>query len=682
MDIYDDGDDSSFESSSLSSTSFTEESYDYLMSELQLQPEKNWIPDDIKTTNVKEDEITFIHSQSEKPEAYPLRLATITLNVVMDVLFNLKVMGLHLRTNNEILAVKCEQVRHMGQNGISINTRPPPKKKKKKNKGRKDQSDFYNQSTIIVKPVQLEKKGSGKKRNEVELNLKFFNNGKIGLTGVKKISDADMAIKTALNALSSLRGSALYYPKKVEWGNPKNFKKKLKQRQLVLEYISEHTTYNVDWQEFIDGILTVSKDPTTGQKPYPNGIIIPENVGHNLTFFEILATYFDFDFLKTDKNPKKRVNEILNLPSFGKWFTLISRSYRLNDEPLSLEETQITIDYLAADKNRKIPMDKICMYLQTEYRENYRNIGTILRFYFWRNSDLKWEKIQHFFSTDETKIYNSLRLDKINVGKWDAMFNPLEVKLLFTYFSQLTKKRAGVSEIRDSDSESDEIDDSEPYDYFRDQLRNAARFFLEDLPVWSNPHGETSHSLIDCYSDDRIFISNINTVFRINYNLDKSLLKDVLKATYGEHNIFNEDSYGGMKLEFLTNIDCPEHRELDRRGELSQLKITPEYGDCRCKDVSVLIFPSVVLITGGRSFRQILHAYHFIKNVLLTDFAEILSRSNNQTSPLDKYPNIVSTDKHIYLKKKFVLDNPRNQFILGKTQLNEIFSKIDQRALF
>lgn len=484
----------------------------------------------------------------------------------------------------------------------------------------------------------------------------------------------------ALKHLNQLSGSVVYYPKKIEHGNPKNFKKKLKQRQLILEYISDNTDYYVNWEEFIDNIITTNKDPTTGTEPYPNGISIPENVGHNLTFYDILSTYFNFKFLEEQKKPGKMVNKILESSSFQEWFEKIKKSYYPNSVPLTLEEVRITVDYLAADKNRKIAMDLLSVHLQKEF--THQEISVILKYYLWRNKDLTLKKMEHLFPTHLLESVSHLNeVDKSKMS-WKS-FSDQEIRFLYKYFSELTKKNLGIREVHDSDSEDsleEELEDR--YEFYRDQINQASRFYLCDLPVWSDFDGRTVLSPESCYSEDKIYISNINTLFRINFTLDKLLLKNVLISKYGERDIFKEDTYGGMKVVFLTNIDCPVHKDLDRRTELKNIEITPEYGGCMCKDVSILVFPNVTLITGGRSFRQILHAYHFIKNVYLSDFVEILSGTSSYNSPLDKYPNIVSTDKHIFLKKKFVLDNPRNQFILSKTKLIDVFSKIDQEDLF
>jgi hypothetical protein len=65
--------------------------------------------------------------------------------------------------------------------------------------------------------------------------------------------------------------------------------------------------------------------------------------------------------------------------------------------------------------------------------------------------------------------------------------------------------------------------------------------------------------------------------------------------------------------------------------------------------------------------------------VLLTEFPKILKLEQSNIDPLDKYPNIISSSKNVYLKKKHILDNPKNHFILKKLGLldNYLIPKTD-----
>jgi hypothetical protein len=169
---------------------------------------------------------------------------------------------------------------------------------------------------------------------------------------------------------------------------------------------------------------------------------------------------------------------------------------------------------------------------------------------------------------------------------------------------------------------------------------------------------------MDLYDPECVHISNINTTFNTNFVLSQDKLHQILINKYGCTNCSFEPNYGGINLSFLSKIDCIKHDDDDEEET-----IEPEYDGCQCKSVSILIFPNITLITGGRSFAQIIDSYNFIKRIILAEFERILKIDQHCPDPLDRYPNIISSSKFIYLKKKYILDNPKNHFIIKKMGL-------------
>ncbi|MEX0598041.1 MAG: hypothetical protein WD512_16250, partial [Candidatus Paceibacterota bacterium] len=75
----------------------------------RLEGSKKSLPENlVLTSNDTNIPIIYINSKNEKPEVYPVRLATITLNAVLPVNFNLKVIALYLPLDEFIVGVKHE----------------------------------------------------------------------------------------------------------------------------------------------------------------------------------------------------------------------------------------------------------------------------------------------------------------------------------------------------------------------------------------------------------------------------------------------------------------------------------------------------------------------------------------------------------------------------------------------
>lgn len=631
--------------------------------ELELnKKDKNWIPDDIMLTTQDDGPIIYINSTHEKPEIYQIKLATITLNAELPINFNLKVIALYLPLDDHVIGIKCEQVCERGW----LKPKPPPKKKKKKKKGRKDRADFYNQCTINVKPYGLD--------SDELINMKLFPNGKISFTGVKKVVDAEVALKYILKQIAQLNGPITYFLKYTEYGNSKNFRKKIKLRQPLLEYISNISDFEVNWTQFIDSIQT------KGKNPYPYGLTLPFEVAYALTFMEIVLTYYDLPFLEqkglTTAKLQEYFDHIFVHPQFKELCEKIKTSFTRSE--FTQNETMVLVNYMAADKNKAFLLDQITDYLQNNH--SLPEIKIILSFYLNKDDNITIESIVDSLDKNNYQ-YETISEIKTHLIKFDGGFSFDDTKLLYKYFKQLrisnnpiltlTRKNAKETNSEaEAEAEVEEVEveeveeqtDVDETDATETDETDEARFNL-NLTAWSDKEGRTHlHDLdiMDYYSSDYINISNINTTFNTNFVLSREKLHQLLVSRYHQTNCSLEPNYGGIKLTYLSTIDCQKH------NDPNDPDIVPEYNGCHCKGVSVLIFPNITLITGGRSFRQILQAYEFIKGVMIKEFERIIKIDKNQPDPQDKYPNVISSNKHVYMKKKFILDNPRNHFILRK----------------
>lgn len=644
--------DSSNNDDKIVSAEATEEKNDSSIDENEISKEKkrNWIPDSISLTTNDSLPIIYINSPKEKPEIYPIRLATITLNAELPINFNLKVISLYLPLDEYVIGCKCEQVCQRGW--FKKKAKKKKKKKKKNNKGRKDKADFYNQCTLNVRPY-------GNSQDRL-INMKLFPNGKVGFTGVKKVEDAEISLRIVLEKIQKLHGTVIYLPKRIEFGNSKNFKKKIKQRLLLLKYITENTEYKVDWDEFIENIIT------TGKNPYPNGLKLSKNVSLNLCILDILLNYFELDILKSKKIPTdaeiQQLKDVLKLDVFQVLFDRVKNTSKNDKNNFDYDSYKILCNYLLATQKCIPPLnDLISKYLKTDLKI----IKTFIYFFLGN---------MHAYSLDDVITYldeNDFSYEAISDIKNDILYRRSKSEDItleeYDTILQLLIKIV-VSESNAIKQENIEDKQNEIHNLVR-VIESKNRFYI-DLPAWSTKDGYTfaeNKNIMDYYSTDFINISNINTTFNTNFILNRKKLHQFLITKYNQSNCSLEPNYGGIKLSYRTNVDCEQH------DDPTDEKITPEYNGCKCKDVSVLIFPNITLITGGRSFRQIIQAYTFIKNIMIKEFKNILKVDQNTVSPLDKYPNIISSNKYVYVKKKFVTDNQRNNFILKKLGLIKSF---------
>lgn len=685
------------------------------------------IPENLVLTSHDSDiPIIYINSKNEKPEVYPVRLATITLNAVLPYNFNLKVIALYLPLDEFVVGIKHEQV---GQRGWFKEKNTRRSAVKRPPKGRKDKCDFYNQCTINVRPY-------GGESDEL-INMKVFPNGKVGFTGVKKLEDANLALKMVLTRIDGLRGVVSYYPKEKEIGNSKNFRKKLKQRQKLLEYISKTTQTQIDWNDFINKILT------RGKNPYPTGLELGKEVSYVLCFLEILMTYYEFNFEDRKDIYHHLTNETTDRDRIKDWTNLMEltmNSFRTPSETSIIspsnhnytdEEYQLIVYGLAADGRYAMTISDVVKYVASYELEE---IQVILALYMHTNANYDIERIMetldiYEYSYDKIAAIKQYLLEhklpaSLSRSKLGILYSYLvaakgykqrEMARLIQEYKRQKGRRgsSGTTNRKKEDEEEPEQEEPEveedPVDDLIDSIitpppdedkkkvqlvfkkrdpviattsvvesdiiinklrriepEQKSRFTME-VPAWSTKDNQgyvNGLRIMDLYSMDCIHISNINTTFNTNFILSQEKLHQILINKYNCTNCSFEPNYGGINLAYLSRVECDKHTE-DDYEEI----IEPEYDGCQCKSVSILIFPNITLITGGRSFRQIVDSYNFIKRIILTEFERILKVDQNCPDPTDRYPNMISSSRYVYLKKKYILDNPKNHFIIKKMGL-------------
>lgn len=117
-------------------------------------------------------------------------ISTMTISCHVDTYFIIENIGKYIELDpKKIVCVKCDNI---GGERSLLELR---KRKKKCNKDKKRQN-FYNQTTVLVKPSP--------EKNHI--NIKLFKNGSIQMTGVKSIKDCISAIDILFIELKKIRG--------------------------------------------------------------------------------------------------------------------------------------------------------------------------------------------------------------------------------------------------------------------------------------------------------------------------------------------------------------------------------------------------------------------------------------------------------------------------------------------
>ena len=180
---------------------------------------------------------------------------------------------------------------------------------------------------------------------------------------------------------------------------------------------------------------------------------------------------------------------------------------------------------------------------------------------------------------------------------------------------------------------------------------------------------------LDCDQNPVIKINNYNTMFYSMYYLDRELFAQLLSNKYKDIIAsvkFEPCKYQGINAKYISRIHCT-----------SDCKSTggKKTSSCPCKEISFLIFQAgKIIITGGRSWDQMIDGYNVITNILKDEYNSImieqkaLSSDSSGELPLQIIKQSPTGEKNIYLnKKQQIIENPRNYFLLKKFELLHLY---------
>ena len=171
--------------------------------------------------------------------------------------------------------------------------------------------------------------------------------------------------------------------------------------------------------------------------------------------------------------------------------------------------------------------------------------------------------------------------------------------------------------------------------------------------------------------DHEITTENYNTMFNCNFHLDRAEFTRLLDIKYkspilSKYRIssskFEPSVYQGINVKYISRVMCQPDCQSFGKKKTSK---------CPCKEISFLIFQEGnVIITGGRSWDQILDGYNVITKILGDEYYNIMVKQRHENN-LNKNlpPQIIKQSdddkKIIYLnKKQQIIENPRNFFLL------------------
>jgi len=170
------------------------------------------------------------------------------------------------------------------------------------------------------------------------------------------------------------------------------------------------------------------------------------------------------------------------------------------------------------------------------------------------------------------------------------------------------------------------------------------------------------------YEENRMKIDMIDSCFKLNFNLNRANVQQILNNKYGLVSTYNSDTYQGVNSKYICKLGCTatEHnmcncKKTDKKKHLCKCP-------CTCKEISNLIFrKGAIIITGARSWEQVLDSYHYISTVLINEYENIVSK---QADPIPKRLlkniNSFSKDNFTYILPTHIRSNQKNSYLIER----------------
>ena len=160
----------------------------------------------------------------------------------------------------------------------------------------------------------------------------------------------------------------------------------------------------------------------------------------------------------------------------------------------------------------------------------------------------------------------------------------------------------------------------------------------------------------------KVEIQNYNTIYTAPFKINRTNISQILAQKYHMSTRFNFSVYPGVNAKYVCRLLCKR----DNCTSSGSKRDT-----CGCKILTYLIFQEgTIIITGARDWRQILDAYHQIKNIIHKEKEQIIIRPVNCQSEIvpDNLPAMVyhEATNNYYLNKRHIMKHPRNYFLIQR----------------
>lgn len=210
-----------------------------------------------------------------------------------------------------------------------------------------------------------------------------------------------------------------------------------------------------------------------------------------------------------------------------------------------------------------------------------------------------------------------------------------------------------------------------PNDILLEKLNESGNPLVPLVNSLFDVHENVLPSTFDTFKPEKVKISieNYNTLFNCKFNLDRSMLHQLLNNQY-KHVIdiskFDPDRYQGVNTKYISRALC--NPNCTSSGGKKNTK-------CLCKQITFLIFQEgKIMITGGRHWDQIMDGYNVITGILADNYDEIsVIKTDSIDKNLDQPPQIALKNSDlVYIHKQHqIMRNPRNYYLLKKLNILE-----------
>lgn len=201
---------------------------------------------------------------------------------------------------------------------------------------------------------------------------------------------------------------------------------------------------------------------------------------------------------------------------------------------------------------------------------------------------------------------------------------------------------------------------NQPNDFIHGIINRLYQFDRVTLPLTFD---------MDSFNRDFVVtVENYNTMFNCGFQNNREIFTQILNNKYKANGIiasakFEPSNYQGINVKYVSRVLC--HPTCKSTGSKKNTK-------CLCKEISFLIFQEGnMIITGGRHWEQLMDGYNVIVGIIREEYRHIVVAKTKKISYTETPTQITKAgpegQKLIFLnKKKQIMENPRNLFLLKK----------------